>query len=289
MALNDGGVSDPRLERLYREAAREGPPAHLDAAILAAARREVGARPRASSYVLRRWHVPVSIAAVVVVSVSLVILVREEGGERIGEIRRPPAAAPAERSDAAPTQTPPTVAKQAAQPQLEESARAAQGASREEQRLLSAPSIVQDTTGRERDSAAASGVRLATPETAAAPPSPSFPAAPPQLAQERATAPAAADRVATGRLGAAAPEPIEKRTAPAADAPPARTTARALAVKPALQERPPVWQGFEKEPPEKWLLRIEALRREGRAAEAEEMRAEFKRRFPGHPLAQDAK
>jgi hypothetical protein len=60
-------------------------------------------------------------------------------------------------------------------------------------------------------------------------------------------------------------------------------------VKPAGDDRPPVWQGFEKEPPEKWVARIEELVREGRAGEAEAMRAEFKRRFPDHPLAQGAK
>src|SRR5690606_26571164 len=39
---------------------------------------------------LRRWQVPVSIAAVVVLSVSLVTLVREEGGERLVQPAPPP-------------------------------------------------------------------------------------------------------------------------------------------------------------------------------------------------------
>jgi hypothetical protein len=59
--------------------------------------------------------------------------------------------------------------------------------------------------------------------------------------------------------------------------------ARAMQAKPPEQNRLPVWHGYEKEPPEKWLVRIEELRRQGRAVEAEEMRSEFKRRFPGHP------
>jgi hypothetical protein len=62
-----------------------------------------------------------------------------------------------------------------------------------------------------------------------------------------------------------------------------------MVAKPAASDRPPVWQGLEKEPPEKWMARIEALVREGRAAEAEEMRAEFKRRFPDHPLGRTSK
>jgi hypothetical protein len=41
---------------------------------------------------------------------------------------------------------------------------------------------------------------------------------------------------------------------------------------------------LEPQAPEKWLEKIEALRREGRKAEADELLAEFKRRFPTHPL-----
>jgi hypothetical protein len=51
------------------------------------------------------------------------------------------------------------------------------------------------------------------------------------------------------------------------------------------KSRPAIWEGFEKEPPEKWLARIEELRKQGRSAEAEEMLSEFKRRFPEHPQA----
>jgi hypothetical protein len=65
--------------------------------------------------------------------------------------------------------------------------------------------------------------------------------------------------------------------------------ARAMVAKPAASDQQPAWQGLEKEPPEKWMVRIEELIREGRAAEAEEMRAEFKRRFPDHPLGRAAK
>jgi len=76
-------------------------------------------------------------------------------------------------------------------------------------------------------------------------------------------------------------EPPAARSA--ADVPPAKAMARAMAAKAAEQDRPPVWEGLEKEPPEKWLARIEELRRQGRAAEAEEMLSEFKRRFPKLP------
>jgi hypothetical protein len=60
--------------------------------------------------------------------------------------------------------------------------------------------------------------------------------------------------------------------------------ARAMQSKPAKLDRQPAWHGFEKEPPQKWLERIEELKRQGLAAEAEDMLSEFKRRFPEHPL-----
>ena len=276
MALNERDVSDPRLELLYRDAAREAPPAHLDAAILAAARREVGARPRALSSVLRRWHVPVSIAAVVVVSVSLVILVKEEGGERIGETRIPLVAAPAEPSAAAPAPAT-AVAKQAAKPQVESPAPSEHRTLREDSTHAPALNQLKDATRGERDSASA-------------PMREPLRAAQSRPAQTPAEAPATADTATAGRRAAASAEPSQEQAGGlGTDAVSARSMARALAVKPAEQDRPPVWQGLEKEPPEKWIVRIEELMREGRAAEAEEMRTEFKRRFPEHPLARDAK
>jgi hypothetical protein len=99
--------------------------------------------------------------------------------------------------------------------------------------------------------------------------------------------PASADRVVAGRLESAPAAGNELRSArPAAEAALAEPTARVMAAKVAPeQDRPPAWEGFAKEPPEKWLARIKELRSLGRAAEAEEMLSEFKRRFPEHPRA----
>lgn len=83
---------DRELARAYRDVAREAPPPALDAAILAAARRETQARPRslgqgareerppggAGGAPRRRWQVPLALAAVLVLSVSIVTLYREE-------------------------------------------------------------------------------------------------------------------------------------------------------------------------------------------------------------------
>jgi hypothetical protein len=293
MALNErnaGGANgdaerDPRFDHLYRETARETPPAHLDAAILAAARREAGARPRSLASTLRRWHVPVSIAAVVMVSASLVILVREEGGERIVHAPVATVAPPAEQP--ALPGTPPKLAE-AARDAMQPRAAAPAPPRRESLEDARAPAALSKLTDSARSESGAPTVSgtgaVATSEPAAKPlPQPYLAA--PRVAEERG-APSRADAVATGRMAGAPPAPSEPLVArSAADAPQqAKAMARAMQSKPPEQDRQPVWQGFEKEPPQKWLERIEELKRQGRSAAAEEMLSEFKRRFPEHPL-----
>lgn len=280
---NGDAERDPRLDRLYRETAREVPPAHLDAPILAAARREVGARPRSFASMLRRWQVPVSIAAVVIVSVSLVILVREEGGEPI--VPAPvPAVAPLAEQAAAPSAQPALAdaAREATQPQPAAPASQRRG-SREDVGTSVALSKQSESALPEPGPPAVSGARIAATPESSAKPSPQPLLATPRLAEERA-APPAADAVTAGRMAGARSEPGESLAArPAAEAPQAREIARAMQAKPPEQGRLPLWHGYEKEPPQKWLARIEELRRQGRAVEAEEMLSEFKRRFPTHP------
>src|SRR3989344_7344145 len=65
---------DSPLSRVYRETGREEPPAHLDAAILAQAKAAVGARRSKP-----RWFMPLSLAATVVLSVGVVLLMSREG------------------------------------------------------------------------------------------------------------------------------------------------------------------------------------------------------------------
>lgn len=73
---------DAALTAIYKAVAPDAPPAALDAAILAAARRAAGARPRSAGFsFVQKLRVPLSIAAVLVLSVSLVTLMREEAPE----------------------------------------------------------------------------------------------------------------------------------------------------------------------------------------------------------------
>ena len=69
---------DTKVSERYRALAREEPGAALDAAILAAARRAVGARPGAARARLRRWALPGSVAAVVVLSVTVTLQIQRE-------------------------------------------------------------------------------------------------------------------------------------------------------------------------------------------------------------------
>ena len=73
MSPDERELEDQRsgLSGHYRDGSTEVPPAHLDAAVLAAARREV-TRSR-----FRRTGLPASIAAVLVIGVSLALMTGE--------------------------------------------------------------------------------------------------------------------------------------------------------------------------------------------------------------------
>lgn len=80
------------LRARYRAESVEEPPAAVDDALRAQARRAVGAGPRpASRSFLQRWRVPLSIAAVLVMSVSMVLTVTREG-RHLPQAEVPPSA-----------------------------------------------------------------------------------------------------------------------------------------------------------------------------------------------------
>ncbi len=75
-------AGDSALSASYRQVSSEQPSAHLDDAILAASRRAVKARPRyAFSPFASDWHVPLSLAAVLVLSLTVVVTVQKERDE----------------------------------------------------------------------------------------------------------------------------------------------------------------------------------------------------------------
>ncbi|HKU69634.1 MAG TPA: hypothetical protein VJQ51_02235 [Burkholderiales bacterium] len=358
---------DPRLDRLYGEIPHDEPPAHLDAAILAAAHREVGARPRSASERLRAWRVPVSIAAVVVLSVSVVTLVREEGGDKLDSstasmasrnVSRAPAAQTAEerastRDRAAPAESAPDAGRartqEAARPEAaqrkaarDDAVPASNSSAKEEadRRAATESAKLTEQTARSRSAGAAAELsgsmepRAPVPPPAApAPPSP--PQAGPALRDPRpapSTGAASGADVARSSIGirgssgdtpfapnpeeqksqgsASAPQgtpddrPMARERASAADSAGSLSMQRPAPAQPAAKAAPrvgsrsmqaegsaatanrlsPLLKELETQPAEKWVEKIEALRRDGRRSEADELLAEFKRRFPDYPL-----
>jgi len=76
---NDKLPNDKNLSSIYKETAQDIPAAHIDDAIIAAARRETASRPRpAFSPFSGSWRMPAAVAAVIVLSFSLVTLMEND-------------------------------------------------------------------------------------------------------------------------------------------------------------------------------------------------------------------
>jgi hypothetical protein len=296
MAVNEdirrdpNGDADAGLTRLYGEASREQPPAHLDAAILAAARSEVGARPRPLA-ALRAWRVPVGIAAVVVLSVSLVTVVRKEGGDELYQAAPrdlPKPVEPAPWPSEAPAQKPPIRrALEMGPGEPPEAARPKPQPSREADMARrdaapGAPAAVMDNRAPSARSAPAAGAAGGTAAEAreAAPPPAAAPAAKAMRQEQDATPKEDSGPAAAGKV--MAPERKGGEVALPPDGQYSRQRAMgSLSGQPRLAA---ILKQLDSQPPEKWLETIQALRREGQGPEANEVLAEFKRRYPAHPL-----
>jgi hypothetical protein len=79
---------DGQISQAYQSLDKETTPTALDDRILAAARHEAGSRPQKISF-SRRWAVPVSVAAVIVLSVSLFITQRVPVAPPIEPVQEP--------------------------------------------------------------------------------------------------------------------------------------------------------------------------------------------------------
>lgn len=264
---------DPRLAALYREASDDQPPTHLEAAIRTAARRGVGARPRpVGPTSMRAWRVPMALAAVLVLSVSVVPLMREEDPGRFAELLRgapPPAARPPATASQKEAPSEPAASAQpgtgAAQPESRAGAPAGETGQQPAQTLRSLPAPPDpraSTAQRPADAAAKRGRQEPAPPAAMAP-SPADAPAEHESGRDSAAKPAAAMTEQASRA------PMAAAPAPAARSTPGKS---ALATV------------YENEPPQNWLEKIADLRREGRQAEADELLEVFRQRFPDHPV-----
>ena len=269
---------DDDVARRYRALAREEPPAHLDAAILAAGRRAVRARPPG----FRRWAPSLSIAAVLVLAAGLVMRMQvEQPGIETAAPTRSEIAPPdsvAESAAATPPAAPSGLraaapANRATEPVAKPEPAAKMQSQTAPRRELSRAKRERDEPPREPGPAVAA--------TASAPPPPPMAAAPaPQVVVPLDTRKQAAERhdFAAGQAnlsaGRAAPPPAAASSAPATSAP-----AAAAAPAPTQALRAPV-----SESPEAALERIAKLREAGRDGEADRALETFRRAHPGYQI-----
>lgn len=263
---------DPRLAAIYRAGADAAPPAHLDDAIRAAARREVAAGPRRTG--MRRWTMPVSLAAVVVLSVTVVTLMREQGVDRPESMMPPPAQTPAARMQSGIVQNE-TVKKESAGPATAITQEAAKPRPATPPPAAAVPSVQTEAPASAMSTL--SGIEAG--RGVVDPGAKTMAAESPRRAEEP---------VAMRRDHA--PQPmLRSAPAPMADVAGGASAARpaapaALAAGPAKSA---LWQDLVREPPEKWLQRIVELRRSGNIVDADALMIEFRRRFPDEQLPEN--
>ncbi len=272
---------DEELSRIYRDAEALEPPQRVDDNILAASRRVAGARPRSErSEFARRWGAPVALAATVVVTTTLTLMVLE----RRSDLDAMTSAAPGADQ---PSKSKPAELKPAARAPAAPVARAETRRDRAEDR---------------QSESSASSERLVTGQRGFAA---DVPPTPETLRKREEARPAAAAPSLSERAGAdrPAPSPEAQRAAevprqapraPAAagltgDANTLRESASTLQRAGALSASAGRVAGSEakERTPEKWLEDIRKLKTQGKTAEVERELAEFKKRYPDYRLPDD--
>ena len=271
-------VGDPQVSAAYRALAAEEPPRALDEAILAAS------RSPAKGWT-QRWALPLSLAAVMVLSVVVTLRVQQEQPELVT------AEAPRAAPEAAPQKEQPLTLKAADQLKS-----AAQPVPKLEARRAEPKPFADKGADR-------------APKAAALPGPAQAPAAPPPAAvsgnlasrgdsggagshygdsalrreEDRlsrdAEAAARAPQAAAALAKRSAPEAVAPKPAPAPAAAPARAVADAPAAESAGKTAA--------DTPEQEFERIAQLRREGRNDEADKAFLEFRRRYPDFRITEE--
>lgn len=266
--------TDADVSERYREVARDEPPPRLDARILDAARREVAQAPRRNRLripVRREWQVPASIAAVLVLAVSLGLIVRDNE----------PPLAPADGFGTARSSTDEAKLAKSAPPQLalKDKARSNVASDRETR-----PS--RDRSERpDRQLLARAVPSPSQAGNAAAPAIQELPATQPAPVPAPAAAPA--PYVADAAVAA---KPQEPGQVPAAEGAAEREKKKNESSE-ALSGRVATLQGARKQDNSKqladakdWIRKIEDLLTAGKQAEAREQLTIFRARYPDYSL-----
>ena len=267
---------DSRVTAAYRALGSEEPSRALDDAILAEARRP------AQSW-SGRWAVPLSLAAVLVLSVVVTLRLQQEQPELVTP-QAPPAAA-----QVAPQEAQPGTLKLKVEDQLK---LAGKPHGKPESRRAEPKPFAEARSDRAPAPASAAGAGVAQ-----APAAPAPPAASGELASRRDAGRGAEtpypdsalrreeERVARDAAAAAqAPQAaaVLAKRAPAESAAAARP-ATAPAARAVAESTPQAAAGT----PERELERIARLRAEGRHEEADKALAEFRKRHPEYRIAEE--
>ena len=290
---------DEELSHIYREAEGPRPPQRVDDNILAASQRVAGTVRRPAVFAFsRRWGAPVAIAATVLVTSTVALMVHErQSGVDTAAPGVPRAGRAAKVSPAAPVRTDQPAKSPPAEPRAEPSAKSPPA---ELPSAAAAPAAPSPRAAAPLDRAkpatvetALSGERRATGQPAR------VPAVPPGVeilrkSEELKPAPTAAAPGANVRAGTVPPQPpvpdaqrVFDAQQQAAGANTVRESASATqGVVSGLASRVVVSEAKERTP-EKWLADIRKLKTEGKAIEAERELAEFKKRYPDYILPED--
>ena len=293
---------DTPLQRRWRDAVDDEPSPALDAALGAAARDAVsGPRQHVPSPFMARWRVPMSIAAVLVVSAMLTLMVadRREHLPQAQMQGAPAAAVPAQpgRNEAAP-------AHESVRPSV---AAPASGRAVQEPRERAAPppGVPAELSKQQARGAGADVVEQNAPAPAAALGTLKEDTSPPAAALRGEEAPAVApapvpalrDQAPAAAAGAtAAPQRAAKREAQVPEAVPASPAAAGAASDAATLPAPAAanqaapqsaeHEGFEQDP-QRWVEHIRRLRSAGKLEQARDSLRELRRRHPHYALPAD--
>jgi len=283
----------------YRAVEREEPPPHLDEAIRAAARREAGSRPRlAGSPFGSSWRLPLSIAAIVVVSATLTVMVGEQQ-RHVPEAEAPPppaapVAPPVEQSKPDTATSTPTIRRKAApaagpaapEPEL----RSNEGSSEQDRRQLPTAPALEEKSAREVAAPPPPRAESEGAPESDAPAAAVEPSRPGQFAEPGAEDSAVGlrkredhdPRVTPPGRGAGA-EAAPQVMATPKPAPRDNVNEQAIARKGLAARLAAPWE----HDPVLWLQHIDELRKAGQAAQARASFEAFRKRFPDHKLPTD--